>query len=100
MEAGENCPRSSESGNYVNFGCRAPLHYNGLATIFFNTQDDAIRNLFSAKTKQEYSVPVLMTFTTVFYLLAIISIGVSLPTGLFVPSILCGAAYGRWVRHL
>jgi len=33
----------------------------------------------------------------VFYALAIVTHGVALPTGLFVPSILCGAAYGRLV---
>lgn len=37
------------------------------------------------------------SFVTVFYLLAVLTYGVSCPTGLFVPSILCGAAYGRLV---
>lgn len=32
-----------------------------------------------------------------FFLLAVLSYGLALPTGLFVPSILCGAAYGRLV---
>lgn len=60
-------------------------------------QDDAIRALFSSKTKAEYSVGTLLTFVVVFYLLAVLTYGVSVPTGLFVPSILCGAAYGRLV---
>eukprot|EP00882_Tetradesmus_deserticola_P024450 GHRQ01026720.1.p2 GENE.GHRQ01026720.1~~GHRQ01026720.1.p2 ORF type:complete len:320 (+),score=157.20 GHRQ01026720.1:381-1340(+) len=32
-----------------------------------------------------------------FFFLAVLSYGVAIPTGLFVPSILCGAAYGRLV---
>jgi chloride channel 7 len=60
-------------------------------------QDDAIRNLFSSQTKAEYSVMTLMTFVMTFFVLAVLSYGVAIPTGLFVPSILCGAAYGRLV---
>lgn len=63
-------------------------------------QDDAIRNLFSSKTKREYTVSSLLVFISAFYSLAIITYGISCPTGLFVPSILIGAAYGRLVRIL
>eukprot|EP00879_Flechtneria_rotunda_P004562 GHRR01004817.1.p1 GENE.GHRR01004817.1~~GHRR01004817.1.p1 ORF type:complete len:654 (+),score=198.62 GHRR01004817.1:480-2441(+) len=99
-DAGEACPRPehTHSGNFVNFGCsRGSLDYNDLATIFFNTQDDAIRNLFSSQTKAEYGVSTLLVFVALFFLLAVLSYGIALPTGLFVPSILCGAAYGRLV---
>ena len=102
-DSGANCPRTdnAHSGNFVDFGCVAlyggRARYNDLATILFNTQDDAIRNLFSSQTKAEYSVGSLLTFTSTFYALAVASYGLALPTGLFVPSILCGAAYGRLV---
>jgi len=62
-------------------------------------QDDAIRNLFSSKTKREYTVSSLVVFVSAFYFLAIVTYGISCPTGLFVPSILCGAAYGRLVSQ-
>ncbi|KAG2444895.1 hypothetical protein HXX76_001631 [Chlamydomonas incerta] len=96
------CPRTDDlhSGNFVKFGCRhvgGRGYYNDLATLFFNTQDDAIRNLFASKTKREYTVAALFTFTTIFYFLAALTYGIFAPTGLFVPSILCGAAYGRLV---
>jgi chloride channel 7 len=79
-----------------------PLHQqptkpNGNPTEIQPPQDDAIRNLFSSKTKAEYSVPTLVTFTVTFFSLSLISYGLALPTGLFVPGILCGAAYGRLV---
>jgi hypothetical protein len=38
-------------------------------------QDDAIRNLFSAQTKAEYSVGSLLTFAAMFFLLAVMSYG-------------------------
>ena len=60
-------------------------------------QDDAIRNLFSSQTKREYGVGSLTTFTVAFFFLTVITYGISCPTGLFVPSILTGAAYGRLV---
>lgn len=71
--------------------------YNDLATLFFNTQDDAIRALFSARTKSEFTVGSLLVFAVLFFALAVLSYGLAVPTGLFVPSILCGAAYGRLV---
>jgi chloride channel 7 len=99
FDAGEDCPRTdnSHSGNFVSFNCAHRPAYNDLATIFFNTQDDAIRNLFSSQTKNEYGVSTLLTFVVMFFFLAVLSYGVAIPTGLFVPSILCGAAYGRLV---
>jgi chloride channel 7 len=99
-EASAPCPRvdNSHSGNFVSFGCtRGWREYNDLATLFFNTQDDAIRNLFSSQTKSEYTVSSLITFVVCFYFLAVITYGISCPVGLFVPGILCGAAYGRLV---
>lgn len=99
-EASAPCPRvdNSHSGNFVSFGCtRGWSEYNDLATLFFNTQDDAIRNLFSSQTKAEYTVSSLITFVVCFYFLAVVTYGISCPVGLFVPGILCGAAYGRLV---
>ncbi|RVX22124.1 Chloride channel protein CLC-d [Vitis vinifera] len=63
LNSGIECPRPPGMyGNYVNFYCDKENEYNDLATIFFNTQDDAIRNLFSAKTIHEYSAQSLLTF--------------------------------------
>ncbi|XP_057546207.1 chloride channel protein CLC-d isoform X1 [Amaranthus tricolor] len=84
-------------GNYVNFYCRNENEYNDLATIFFNTQDDAIRNLFSAKTIHEFSAQSLLTFLIMFYTLAVVTFGTAVPAGQFVPGIMIGSTYGRLV---
>ncbi|CAN1807682.1 Chloride channel protein CLC-d [Linum perenne] len=92
------CPRPPGMyGNYVNFFCGKDKEYNDLATIFFNTQDDAIRNLFSAKTIHEFSAQSLLTFLVMFYTLAVVTFGTAVPAGQFVPGILIGSTYGRLV---
>ncbi|KAK6122670.1 hypothetical protein DH2020_043586 [Rehmannia glutinosa] len=95
--SGIECPRRPGMyGNYVNFYC-GNKEYNDLATIFFNTQDDAIRNLFSAKTIHEFSAQSLLTFLVMFYSLAVITFGTAVPAGQFVPGIMIGSTYGRLV---
>uniref|UniRef100_N1QY25 Chloride channel protein CLC-c n=1 Tax=Aegilops tauschii TaxID=37682 RepID=N1QY25_AEGTA len=42
-DAVEQCPTVGRSGNYKNFQC-PPGYYNGMASLFFNTNDDATRN--------------------------------------------------------
>ncbi|OAE18083.1 hypothetical protein AXG93_2899s1120 [Marchantia polymorpha subsp. ruderalis] len=82
------------------FHCSADNEYNDLATIFFNTQDDAIRNLFSTRTQHEYSATSLIMFLSMFYSLAVITYGTAVPAGQFVPGIMIGATYGRLVGML
>ncbi|KAL8026268.1 hypothetical protein ABFX02_14G016300 [Erythranthe guttata] len=95
--SGIECPRRPGMyGNYVNFYC-GDKEYNDLATLFFNTQDDAIRNLFSAKTIHEFSAQSLLTFLVMFYSLAVITFGTAVPAGQFVPGIMIGSTYGRLV---
>ncbi|WCJ23724.1 chloride channel D [Euphorbia peplus] len=100
-DSGIECPRPPGMyGNYVNFYCSGDKEYNDLATIFFNTQDDAIRNLFSAKTIHEFSAQSLLTFLIMFYSLAVVTFGTAVPAGQFVPGIMIGSTYGRLVGML
>ncbi|GBG68866.1 hypothetical protein CBR_g3563 [Chara braunii] len=100
-EGAAHCPRPSlDYDNFVDFHCSASNEYNDLGTIFFNTQDDAIRNLFSSKTQHEYSSETLLIFFVVFYLLAVVTYGINVPSGQFVPGILLGATYGRLIGML
>lgn len=121
------CPPGSQhcpgEHNYISFQC-PDGHYNEMATLFFNTHDNIIRNLFAARTgvcrqgspapqgtsgtrwsvpiaprplsaDHEFSVATLLTFFLFYYVLAIWTAGSAIPAGLFVPSIILGAAYGR-----
>ncbi|KAK1668701.1 hypothetical protein QYE76_056860 [Lolium multiflorum] len=88
------CPTIGRSGNFKKFWCPAG-QYNALASLFLNTNDDAIRNLFSGGTDSEFNVWTLLVFFIAIYSLALITYGVAVPSGLFIPVILSGATFGR-----
>nr|DAD45015.1 TPA_asm: hypothetical protein HUJ06_003245 [Nelumbo nucifera] len=98
-DAIEACPTIGRSGNYKKFQC-PPGHYNDLASLFFNTNDDAIRNLFSKGTDTEFHHISILIFFVTCYILSIFSYGVVAPAGLFVPLIVTGAGYGRFIGML
>ncbi|CAL9112842.1 unnamed protein product [Musa acuminata var. zebrina] len=95
----DQCPTIGRSGNYKNFLC-PPNHYNDLASLFLNTNDDAIRNLFSGGTNNEFHISTLIIFFAGVYCLGIVTYGIAIPSGLFIPVILAGASYGRLVGTL
>lgn len=95
----EACPTIDRSGNYKNFHC-PPGHYNDVASLFLNTNDDGIRNLFSSGTDDEFYISTLFMFFAAIYCLGIITYGIAIPSGLFIPVILAGASYGRLVGTL
>ncbi|CAN6699799.1 unnamed protein product [Malus baccata var. baccata] len=97
--AAEACPTIGRSGNYKKFQC-PPGHYNDLASLIFNTNDDAIRNLFSKNTDSEFQYSSIIIFFVTCFFLSIFSYGVVVPAGLFVPVIVTGASYGRFVGML
>ena len=97
--AAGKCPTIGRSGNFKNFQCPAG-HYNALASLFFNTNDDAIRNLFSAGTDREFGAATLLTFFVTVYALGVLTYGVAVPSGLFIPVILAGASFGRLTGSL
>uniref|UniRef100_A0A1D1Y3E3 Chloride channel protein n=2 Tax=Anthurium amnicola TaxID=1678845 RepID=A0A1D1Y3E3_9ARAE len=97
--AEEICPSIGRSGNFKKYQC-AMGQYNDLASLFFNTNDDAIRNLFSSGTDHEFQHFSILLFFVTSYFLGILSYGVVAPSGLFVPVILTGATYGRYIGML
>ncbi|KAK0572376.1 hypothetical protein LWI29_030702 [Acer saccharum] len=98
-DASEECPTIGRSGNYKKFQC-PPGHYNDLASLIFNTNDDAIRNLFSKGTDSEFQYLTIIIFFVTCFILSILSYGIVVPAGLFVPVIVTGATYGRLVGML
>nr|XP_020637813.1 chloride transport protein 6 [Pogona vitticeps] len=72
--------------------------YNDMATLFFNPQESAILQLFHQEGT--FSPVTLSLFFLLYFLLSCWTYGISVPSGLFVPSLLCGAAFGRLVANL
>ncbi|CAK8563472.1 unnamed protein product [Lathyrus sativus] len=98
-DAVEPCPTIGRSGIYKKFQC-PPNHYNGLASLIFNTNDDAIKNLFSMNTDNEFEFSSMLIFFIICLSLSIFSCGIVAPVGMFVPIIVTGASYGRMVGLL
>jgi len=56
-------------------------------------------SVFTSRAGQ-FDLKTLAIFFLFFFLLACWTYGVAVPSGLFVPCLLCGAAYGRFVSTL
>ncbi|KAH7518890.1 chloride channel protein CLC-b [Ziziphus jujuba] len=88
------CPTNGRSGNFKQFNCPKG-HYNDLATLLLTTNDDAVRNIFSTNTPSEYNPFSLLIFFALYCILGLFTFGIAVPSGLFLPIILMGSAYGR-----
>ncbi|PIA51193.1 hypothetical protein AQUCO_01100196v1 [Aquilegia coerulea] len=88
------CPTTGRTGNFKQFNC-PPGYYNDLASLLHCTNDDAVRNIFSTSTPTEYHPLSLIIFFVLYCILGLFTFGISVPSGLFLPIILMGSAYGR-----
>ncbi|KAL3653816.1 hypothetical protein CASFOL_003497 [Castilleja foliolosa] len=88
------CPSTGRVGNFKQFNCPKG-YYNDLATLLLTTNDDAVRSIFSINTPNEYSILSLVIFFVLYCILGLITFGIAVPSGLFLPIILTGSAYGR-----
>ncbi|CAG0900265.1 unnamed protein product [Cyprideis torosa] len=70
--------------------------YNTLASIWFQTPEASVRSLFHDAAGSVLSLSVFLFFICYFFL-ACWTYGLSLPSGLFIPALLTGAAWGRLV---
>jgi hypothetical protein len=73
-------------------------YYNDMATVFFTTQELAIKQLLH--NEGEFSFSTLAVFTCIYFALFCWTQGIAAPVGVFVPAILTGASYGRLVGQL
>lgn len=90
----ETCPTTGRTGNFKQFNC-PDGYYNDLASLLFSTNDDAVRNIFSTNTSTEFHPTSLLIFFALYCILGLFTFGIAVPSGLFLPIILMGSAYGR-----
>ena len=87
----------------VQFTCPSG-RYNQLASLYFTSDDMAMRQLFHFREvdgeglNSLTSGPLILYFVPYFFMAAITA-GSMCPAGLFVPTLLSGAAYGRLIGH-
>lgn len=83
----------------VSFRCEAGKEYNELASLIFTEPGVAIRQLFHLH-KHAFSDAALFIFFIPYIGMAVVVYGIAIPSGLFVPSLLSGAAFGRLFGNL
>lgn len=71
-----------------------------LATLLSQSQEEAMKLLFSHGTHGLFSIPTLLIFATTYFLAMLLVCGLLLPSGMFVPGMIVGAAIGRIVGEL
>lgn len=89
----------------VPFYCTPGKEYNEVASLIFTEADVAIKQLFhfretGADDTSTFSSGALFLFFVPYILMATVTYGIAVPSGLFVPSLLSGAAFGRLCGHL
>ncbi|XP_069690875.1 H(+)/Cl(-) exchange transporter 7 [Periplaneta americana] len=70
--------------------------YNAVAAIWFQTPEASVRSLFHDPPGSHKAVSVVVFFVF-YFLLSCWTYGLSVSSGLFIPSLLTGAAWGRLV---
>ena len=86
----------------VQYDCKSDKQYNQLATMFFNTEGDAIRTIINGfeggglKSTDWH----LVIFAMAWYFWTIVTYGVWVPAGLFLPGIIIGCAVGGCYTEL
>ena len=84
----------------VPFNCEPGKEYNEVASLIFTEADVAIKQLFhfreaGGEDNATFSSGALFFFFIPYIMLATLVYGIAVPSGLFVPSLLSGAAFGR-----
>ncbi|CAH8662103.1 unnamed protein product [Heterobilharzia americana] len=77
----------------------ADNEFNSVSSLLFSTPERSLRILLHDPPKT-YSIFVLTVFVLVYYFLACITYGLSVPAGLFIPSLLIGAGWGRIIGNV
>ena len=70
--------------------------YNAMAGLFFQTPEQSVRSLFH-DPPGSFDPYTVTLFFFAYFILAAWTYGLAIPSGLFIPSILIGAAWGRLV---
>jgi len=84
--------------NHLRMNCK-PHEYNTMSLLSFGTPEIAVKAMFH-KNADYFHIITLSMFLPVYWILSCITYGISVPSGLFVPALLCGATWGRMVYLL
>eukprot|EP01060_Flectonema_neradi_P021682 TRINITY_DN2951_c0_g1_i1.p1 TRINITY_DN2951_c0_g1~~TRINITY_DN2951_c0_g1_i1.p1 ORF type:complete len:830 (+),score=110.67 TRINITY_DN2951_c0_g1_i1:34-2523(+) len=88
----------TSSDSFSSFGCRTDNstgipQFNDMATFFFSQTEANIRHMFHGPSDFSYA-SLIMHFVP-YYLLTILTYGIAVPSGLFLPCLALGSSIGR-----
>ncbi|KAL8597461.1 hypothetical protein ACOMHN_050959 [Nucella lapillus] len=88
-------PMNENRHVHVQFFC--PDGYDSASTsLFFDTPESSVKSLFH-ESPGSYQPVTLACYTLLYFFLALWTYGLSVPSGLFIPSLLIGAGWGRLI---
>ncbi|VDM48197.1 unnamed protein product [Toxocara canis] len=70
--------------------------YSAVANLFFQSPEESVKSLFHSPINS-YRASTLFIFAVEYYILTLWTYGLSVPSGVFIPTLLTGAAWGRLV---
>ncbi|EFO19166.2 chloride channel protein 7 [Loa loa] len=70
--------------------------YSAVANLFFQSPEESVKSLFHSPANS-YAASTLLIFAVEYYFLSLWTYGLSVPSGIFIPTLLTGAAWGRLV---
>ncbi|EJW85666.1 chloride channel protein 7 [Wuchereria bancrofti] len=70
--------------------------YSAVANLFFQSPEESVKSLFHSPTNS-YAASTLLIFAVEYYFLSLWTYGLSVPSGIFIPTLLTGASWGRLV---
>ncbi|GMT32370.1 hypothetical protein PFISCL1PPCAC_23667 [Pristionchus fissidentatus] len=68
--------------------------YSAVVNLFFVNPEEAVRNLFHSPIGS-YKPSTLLMFSILYFVLSVWTFGLAVPSGVFIPALLTGAAWGR-----
>jgi chloride channel 7 len=71
--------------------------YNAMSGLFFQTPEQSVRSLFH-DPPGSFNPLTLTVFCIAYYILTVWTYGLAIPSGLFIPSILIGASWGKFKK--
>ena len=92
--AGNEIKKALE-GHFLNFIC-PPGQYSDMSTLWMRTSE-GVSSTFMVLEDDLWSMRTLSIFLVVYYALAVLTYGLSISSGVFIPSLLIGATGGRLV---
>lgn len=79
--------------NPVQLACE-DNEYNAAAALWFQTPEQTVKSLFH-DPPGSHKILTLLVFVIVYFILSCVTFGLNVSLGIFIPTLLVGAAYGR-----